>query len=93
MSEIIASPSVRAKARERGINLEQRAKQLGRSHLTLDDLSDTVLAGTGCRKSHVRTPSIPPFRTAFRRIQWGARGRKRGQEWPGKIGQMRARNP
>ena len=46
MSEIIASPSVRAKARERGINLEQRAKQLGRSHLTLDDLSDTVLAGT-----------------------------------------------
>jgi len=46
MSEIIASPSVRAKARERGINLEQRAKQLGRSHLTLDDLSDTVPAGT-----------------------------------------------
>ena len=45
MSEIIASPSVRAKARERGINLEQRAKQLGRSHLTLDDLSDTVPRG------------------------------------------------
>ena len=46
MSDIIASPSVRAKARERGIDLEQRAKQLGRMYITLDDLSDTVPVGT-----------------------------------------------
>lgn len=46
MSDIIASPSVRAKARERGIDLELRAKQLGRTHITLDDLSDTVPMGT-----------------------------------------------
>jgi len=47
MSDIIASPSVRTKARERGIDLEQRAKQLGRTHITLDDLSNTVPMGTG----------------------------------------------
>lgn len=46
MSDIIASPSVRAKARERGIDLEQRAKQLGRMHITLDDISGTVPVGT-----------------------------------------------
>lgn len=43
MSDIIASPSVRARAHERKIDLEQRAKQLGRTHITLDDLSDTPL--------------------------------------------------
>lgn len=40
MSDIIASPSVRALARERGIDLEQRALKLRRTHITADDLSD-----------------------------------------------------
>lgn len=42
MSDIIASPSVRAAARAQGIDLEQRAAQLGRTQMTLDDLRDTA---------------------------------------------------
>lgn len=39
MPDIIASPSVRALARERGIDLEQLARDLGRKSIALDDLN------------------------------------------------------
>lgn len=39
MSDIIAPPSVRALAREKGIDLEKLAAQLGRTSLTRDDLA------------------------------------------------------
>ena len=38
MSDIIASPSVRALARQKGIDLAQRARDLGRTTLALEDL-------------------------------------------------------
>jgi pyruvate/2-oxoglutarate dehydrogenase complex dihydrolipoamide acyltransferase (E2) component len=38
MSNVIAPPSVRALAREKGIDIEKLAKDLGRSSLTRDDL-------------------------------------------------------
>ena len=38
MSDIIASPSVRALAREKGIDLEKRARDLGRTSMAREDL-------------------------------------------------------
>lgn len=44
MSNVIAPPSVRALAREKGIDLEKLAKDLGRSSLTRDDLEGSAKA-------------------------------------------------
>lgn len=41
MSKVVASPSVRALARQRGVDLEKRAAQLGRQGLGQEDLTDT----------------------------------------------------
>lgn len=41
MSDIIASPSVRAAARAQGIDLEAHAAKLGRTQITLDDLNSS----------------------------------------------------
>lgn len=38
MSQVIASPSVRARARQRGIDLEALAKELGRESLGMEDI-------------------------------------------------------
>jgi pyruvate dehydrogenase E2 component (dihydrolipoamide acetyltransferase) len=46
MSDVIAAPSVRALAREKGIDLAERARALGRTTLTKDDL-DGSAAQTG----------------------------------------------
>ncbi|MEQ9259383.1 MAG: 2-oxo acid dehydrogenase subunit E2 [Roseovarius sp.] len=40
MADVIASPSVRKRALEKGIDIEKRAAELGRDSLTLDDLAD-----------------------------------------------------
>ncbi|MEQ9811766.1 MAG: 2-oxo acid dehydrogenase subunit E2 [Azospirillaceae bacterium] len=47
MPEIIAAPSVRALARERGIDLEALARDLGRTTIAREDLGGTPSAGTG----------------------------------------------
>ena len=54
MSDIIASPSVRAMARARGIDLEQRAKQLGRTHITQDDLNATTSSPAAYSSNHMK---------------------------------------
>lgn len=46
MSNVIAPPSVRALAREEGIDLEKLAKDLGRTSLTRDDLEGGAKAAT-----------------------------------------------
>ncbi len=45
MTNLVASPSVRAQAREQGIDLAALADKLGRSHLTHDDLKQPSGAG------------------------------------------------
>ena len=47
MSNVIAPPSVRALAREKGIDLEKLARDLGRSSLTRDDLEGGSKAASG----------------------------------------------
>ncbi len=42
MSEIIAPPSVRALAREKGINIEKLAEKLGRTTIAREDLKDNA---------------------------------------------------
>lgn len=51
MSDIIASPSVRALAREKGIDLGQRAKQLGRTTLGREDLGPDQTSRTAPAQS------------------------------------------
>lgn len=46
MSNVIAPPSVRALAREKGINLEKLAQDLGRTSLTRDDLEGGTKAAS-----------------------------------------------
>ncbi len=47
MSEIIAAPSVRRLARERGVDLEERARALGRTTMAREDIEgDGAQAGT-----------------------------------------------
>jgi len=45
MTDVIASPSVRKRALEQGIDLEERAAELGRDSLTLDDLGGAPAQG------------------------------------------------
>lgn len=47
MSNVIAPPSVRALAREKGIDLEKLARDLGRTSLTRDDLEGGSKAASG----------------------------------------------
>lgn len=46
MSDIIAAPSVRALAREKGIDIEKLARDLGRTTITRDDLSGKAPAAS-----------------------------------------------
>ena len=46
MSDIIASPSVRAFAREKGVDLEKLARDLGRTTIAREDITGDAKAGT-----------------------------------------------